>query len=111
MKISGEVGIAKKSGEMKWMPWEHTIKIMKPEGTVSLPDMQVLYQGYANKVKGVASGYDKSTITASGGVSLSKSAGNIWVAKPTGAGRTASLTIIGQNSITKNPTQTKWTIR
>ena len=101
MVISGKVAIKNKSGATKEEPWTHTIKIVKPQGTISLPEMLVLYRGYENKVEGVASGYDKSTITASGGVSLSKSAGNIWIAKPTGAGRTASLTIIGQNSITK----------
>lgn len=101
MVLTGKVAIKNKSGATKEDTWTHTIKIVKPQGTISLPEMLVLYRGYDNKVEGVASGYDKSTITASGGVSLSKSSGNLWIAKPTGAGRTASLTIVGQNSVTK----------
>ncbi len=98
MKVSGEVGIAKKSGEMKWMPWEHTIKIMKPEGTVSLPDMQVLYQGYANKVKGVASGYDQTILNAGPGLSLVKS-GDGWIATPNGGSKTVDISISGKSSV------------
>jgi hypothetical protein len=51
-------------------------------------------------VEGVASGYDKSTITGTG-VSLNKVSGNLWTAKPNGGAKTATLTIIGQNSLTK----------
>lgn len=98
MKLSGTVAIAKKNGELKSMPWEHTIKIMKPEGTVSLPDMQVLYEGYANRVKGVASGYDQ-TILAGSGVSLSKS-GEFWIATPAPKTKTCSISISGKSSVT-----------
>ena len=98
MKLSGTVAIAKKNGELKSMPWEHTIKIMKPEGTVSLPDMQVLYEGYNNRVKGVASGYDQ-TILAGSGVSLSKS-GEFWIATPAPKTKTCSISISGKSSVT-----------
>ncbi len=97
MKLTGTVAIAKKSGEMKKENWEHTIKIMKPEGTVSLPDMQVLYRGYQNKVVGVASGYDQ-TILAGNGVALTKT-GTGWIGKP-GAGKEATISISGKNSVT-----------
>jgi hypothetical protein len=97
MKLSGTVAIAKKNGELKSMPWEHTIKIMKPEGTVSLPDMQVLYEGYNNKVKGVASGYDQ-TILAGSGVSLTKT-GEFYFARPTAKGK-CSISISGKSSVT-----------
>jgi gliding motility-associated protein GldM len=98
MKLSGTVAIAKKNGELKSTPWEHTIKIMKPEGTVSLPDMQVLYEGYNNRVKGVASGYDQ-TILAGSGVSLSKS-GEFWIATPAPKTKTCSISISGKSSVT-----------
>ena len=98
MKLSGTVSIAKKSGEMKTENWEHTIKIMKPEGTVSLPDMQVLYEGFPNKVRGVASGYDQTSLTGSG-VTLSK-AGDIWIAKPNPGTKKCSISISGKNSAT-----------
>ncbi|MBP5982878.1 MAG: hypothetical protein KA734_04095 [Fluviicola sp.] len=100
MVISGKVAIKNKSGATKEEPWTHTIKIVKPQGTISLPEMLVLYRGYDNKVEGVASGYDKSTITGTG-VTLNKTSGNLWTAKPNGGAKTATLTIIGQNSLTK----------
>jgi hypothetical protein len=96
MKLTGNVSIAKKDGSMKTLPWEHTIKIMKPEGTVSLPDMQVLYQGYANKVVGIASGYDQTVLTGSG-VSLVKS-GTMYIATP-GNVKSCEIAISGKSSL------------
>ncbi|MDD2984177.1 MAG: GldM family protein [Crocinitomicaceae bacterium] len=97
MKISGTVAIKKKSGDTKTEDWSHTIKIMKPEGTVTLPEMNVLYRGYSNIVTGVASGYDQ-TILAGTNVSLAKS-GNQWIASP-GAGNSAKISVSGKNSVT-----------
>ncbi len=97
MVLNGTVAIKKKSGEMKTEPWTHTIKIMKPQGTVSLPEMNVLYRGYNNKVEGVASGYDQ-TILAGNGVTLTKS-GTGYIGKP-GQGRECSITVSGKNSVT-----------
>jgi gliding motility-associated protein GldM len=97
MPVSGTVSIKNKSGATKTEKWTHTIKIMKPQGTVSLPDLRVLYRGYSNMVEAVASGYDQTTISGSG-VTLSKS-GAQWVATP-GAGKTCSISVFGKNSIT-----------
>lgn len=99
MKLTGTVAIAKKSGEMKKENWEHTIKIMKPEGTVSLPDMQVLYRGYANKVVGVASGYDQTILNAGPGLTLTKT-GNMWIASPSAGPKTVDISISGKSSVT-----------
>jgi hypothetical protein len=71
---------------------------MKPEGTVSLPDMQVLYEGFPNKVRGVASGYDQTSLSGSG-VTLSKT-GDIWIAKPNPGTKKCSISISGKNSAT-----------
>lgn len=110
MTITGTVSIKKKSGEMKKEDWTHTIKIMKPEGTVTLPEMNVLYRGYPNKVTGVASGYDQTILAGAGNVSLSKS-GAMWIASP-GAGTDATISVSGKNSVT-NKTQAlgKFTFR
>ncbi len=97
MTLSGTITIRNKSGIPKSMPWEKTIKIMKPSGTVSLPELNVLYRGYANKVEAVASGYDQ-TILSGNGVSLTKS-GNGWIANP-GSGREATITVSGRSSVT-----------
>jgi gliding motility-associated protein GldM len=97
MTLSGNITIRNKSGIPKTMPWEKTVKIMKPSGNVSLPELNVLYRGYPNKVEAVASGYDQ-TILSGNGVSLTKS-GNGWIANP-GAGREATITVSGKSSIT-----------
>ena len=97
MTLSGTVAIKNKSGVEKKEPWSHTIKIMKPEGTVSLPDMNVLYRGYENKVEGVASGYDQTVLSGSN-VELRKVAKG-YIGFP-GSGKTATITISGKNSVT-----------
>ncbi len=98
MKVSGTVAIKKKSGAIKKENWTHTIKIMKPEGTVTLPEMNVLYRGYKNLVTGVASGYDQTVLTGTSNVTLSKT-GTTWIGSP-GAGTTAVITVSGKSSIT-----------
>ena len=97
VNMTGTVTIKNKSGLKKTEKWEHTVKVVKPSGAISLPDLNVLYRGYPNKVKAVASGYDQTNLSGSG-VSLSKS-GEFWIASP-GKGREATLTVSGKNSIT-----------
>ncbi|WP_343747969.1 GldM family protein [Fluviicola sp.] len=98
MVLNGTVSIKNKSGVKKTENWTHTIKIMKPQGTVSLPELNVLYKGYNNIVEGVASGYDQ-TILNGNGVTLSKS-GTQYIGRVSGAGRTATISISGKNSVT-----------
>ena len=96
--ISGSVAIKNKSGVEKRENWEYKVTIMKPSGAISLPELNVLYKGYANQVEAVASGFDQTTL--SGTVPLSKS-GTGWVATPSpGPARTATLTVSGKNSVT-----------
>lgn len=97
MILSGTVAIKKKSGEMKQEPWSFPVKIMKPSGAISLPELNVLYRGYQNKVSAVASGFDQTNLSAAG-ASLSKS-GEFWIAAP-GSGKEATLTVSGKNSVT-----------
>lgn len=97
VNMSGTVSIKNKSGVAKTEKWEHTVKVVKPSGAISLPELNVLYRGYANKVSAVASGFDQTNLTAAG-ASLSKS-GEFWIASP-GGGKEATLTVSGKNSIT-----------
>ncbi len=99
MVLSGTVSIKNKVGMMKTEKWMHTVKIMRPQGTVSLPQLNVLYKGYENKIEGVASGYDQ-TVLIGNGVNLTKS-GNQQIARVTTSGKTASIDIYGVNSVTK----------
>lgn len=99
MTLNGTVSIKNKSGQLKTENWSHTIKIMRPQGTVSLPQLNVLYKGYNNIVEGVASGYDQTSLIGNG-VSLSKS-GSQHIAKVSTSGRTATIDIYGINSVSK----------
>ncbi|MES2588564.1 MAG: hypothetical protein V4622_06240 [Bacteroidota bacterium] len=102
MVLTGTITILNKSGVPKTMPYEKTVKIMKPEGTVSLPELAVLYQGYPNVVEGVASGYPETKLSGSG-CSLTKK-GKQYVAVPTGGAKTATINISGYNPVTKKTT-------
>lgn len=95
LHLTGTITILNKSGIPKMMPWEKTIQIMKPQGTVSLPEMNVLYRGYDNKVEAVASGYPEAKVTGNG-VSLVKS-GNGYIGKVNTSGREATISISGFN--------------
>lgn len=98
MVLNGTVSIKNKVGLVKTEKWTHTVKIMRPQGTVSLPQLNVLYKGYENKIEGVASGYDQ-TVLIGNGVNLTKS-GNQQIARVTTSGKTASIDIYGVNSVT-----------
>jgi hypothetical protein len=98
LKLSGQITILNKSGVPKTLPWEKTIQIMKPQGVVSLPDMNVLYRGYDNKIEATASGYPEAKVTGSG-VSVSKS-GNGYIGRVSGGTKEATISISGFNKVT-----------
>ncbi len=96
--VKGSVAIKNKSGVEKRENWEYKVTIMKPSGAISLPELNVLYKGYANQVEAVASGFDQTVLT--GSVPLTKNATG-WVATPTpGPAREATLTVAGKNTVT-----------
>ena len=98
MILKGTVAIKKKSGDTKRENWETKVLIMKPQGTVSLPELNVLYIGYDNKVDAVASGYDQTALSSSGNLRLTKNAKG-WIGKPSG-GKTCTISVSGKSSIT-----------
>lgn len=98
MTLKGTVSIKNKSGVPKTEAWEHEIIIMKPQGSIELPEMNMLYRGYANKVEATASGYDQTNLTGSG-VSISRS-GSGYIVQPVGRSREAYLTVSGKNTVT-----------
>jgi len=105
MSLKGTVSIKNKSGVEKSDVWTHEIIIMKPSGSIELPEMNMLYRGYANKVEATASGYDQTSLGGTG-VSLTKS-GTGWIAKPQGRSKEAYLTVTGKNSATGESKQLK----
>lgn len=73
MKITGTVGIANKRGEIKEMPYETKIQVATKAGSISLPELAVLYTSWDNKVVPVTSGTVSSDITVQGGTKTKKS--------------------------------------
>ncbi|MBW7866790.1 MAG: hypothetical protein H3C31_00535 [Brumimicrobium sp.] len=91
-RATGVIGVREK-GEITWKPWSFNYTVGKPQGTVSLPEMNVLYRGYDNKVEGAASGYPSFSLSGGGNVTISKGAKG-YIAKP-GSGREATINISG----------------
>ena len=67
MNLSGTVMIRNKSGVEYRRPWSWKVAIAKPQGSISLPEMSVLYKGWNNKVVPVIAGMVSSDITVNGG--------------------------------------------
>ncbi|MBI1837895.1 MAG: hypothetical protein HYR91_11590 [Flavobacteriia bacterium] len=103
MTLKGTVSIKKKSGEMKKEPWELKVVVMKPQGTVSLPDMNVVYRGYPNLIVGVASGYEETILNGTN-ISLKKGANGSYIGTP-GAGRECSISVAGRNKAANKTVQ------
>lgn len=97
MELSGTVGIRKKNGDLTKMDWNKTVTVMKPSGSIELPELNVLYRGYKNLVNATASGFDQTDISVTNG-SKSKS-GEGWIVSP-GRGATANITVIGRSTAT-----------
>ena len=105
MKLTGTVSIKNKSGVAKTEKWEKEVIIMKPAGSIELPELNVLYRGYPNKANATASGYDQ-TILSGSGASVSKS-GDGYIVSPTGRGREAFLTVSGKSTASGQTVQLK----
>lgn len=90
-KVKGQIGV-KEKGETVWKNWSFRYTVGKPSGAVSLPDMNVLYRSYDNKVTGAVSGYTGYKLSIDNG-NINKS-GDIWIARP-GTARQAIISITG----------------
>lgn len=99
MHLTGTISIKNKSGITKTLPWEKTIQVIKPQGTVSLPKMNVLYRGYKNEIEAAASGYPDIKVSGTG-VNLIKDSDGKYIGMPITSGRTATISITGSNKTT-----------
>ena len=97
MNLSGTVSILNRSGIKRTMNWEKTVTVMKPSGSIELPELNVLYRGYNNKVNATASGFPTTSLTGSG-ATLSPTSDGMYYAVPSGGGRTANLTVSGRTA-------------
>ncbi|MCH2230976.1 MAG: hypothetical protein MK105_11590 [Crocinitomicaceae bacterium] len=106
MDLKGTVSIVNKSGVKKTMPWTKSVTVMKPAGAIEMPEFNVLYRGYKNRVIASASGFDKTLLGVSAGITKIKN-GDEWIVTPTGRGRQAFLTVSGTNTSTGRTVQLK----
>jgi ribosomal 50S subunit-associated protein YjgA (DUF615 family) len=73
MKVNGKVTIVNKSGVPYSRDWEWKVAIVKAQGSISLPEMSVLYKGWNNKVVPVVAGAVSSSISVEGGTATKAS--------------------------------------
>jgi gliding motility-associated protein GldM len=100
LKLGGGVGShfvrgtieVKEKGAIKKKPWSFNYSVGAPTATVANADLAVLYQGWDNKLKISASGYDPESIKIScSGCDISKK-GDFYIARA-GNGKTATITV------------------
>lgn len=97
MVLKGSVTIKNKAGIPKTKEWTKTIRIMKPQGTVSLPKLNMMYLGYDNELEAVASGYDE-TVLSGVGVNIRKVNGK-YIAVPHKV-KQCTVSVSGKSNLT-----------
>ncbi|NRA10587.1 MAG: hypothetical protein HRT57_01370 [Crocinitomicaceae bacterium] len=95
MELSGTVSIRNKSGLKKEMAWTKTITVMKPQGSIEMPQYNILYRGYDNIVNATASGYASTVLTPSNATAVRFGEG--YIVRP-GSGRSSTLTVSGRTA-------------
>ncbi len=95
MELSGTVSIRNKTGAKKTMPWTKTVTVMKPQGSIEMPQFNILYRGYDNQVNATASGYATTVLTPSNATATRSGEG--YIVRP-GSGRSATLTVSGRTA-------------
>lgn len=96
MDLKGTITIRNKAGIAKTMDWTKTVHVMKPAGSIEMPEFNILYRNYGNKINATASGFPETVLTGSG-VTISKTAEGYSV-MPSGSGRTAQLSVSGKTA-------------
>jgi|GEM_PF-6947364 len=99
MVLRGKVSITDNKGKAHSMNWIKSIKVMRPQGTISLPESNILYRGYNNQIEGVASGYDE-TVLLGEGIVLTRNTGYGYSGKITTSGDELGISIAGKSAVT-----------
>jgi len=76
MKLTGQVGVADKSGDVKYMPYETKIQVGQKAGSIALPDLNVLFTEWDNFMVPVASGIVGEPSINASGASMSRTTKN-----------------------------------
>jgi gliding motility-associated protein GldM len=93
--VKGQIGV-KENNEVKYRNWKYAYTVGKPNGTISLPNLNILYRGYRNEILGGGSGYTTYRLVAVDNVTIRKESGK-QIAFP-GRGNFSTIKIIGISS-------------
>lgn len=96
MDLKGTVSIRNKSGIKKTLDWQKTVHVMKPSGSIEIPEYNVLYRTYDNIIDPTASGFPETMLTGTN-VSIRKSDGK-YVVTTVGSAKDATLTVSGKTA-------------
>jgi hypothetical protein len=66
MVLNGTVAIKDKNGQMKMASYETTVQVVTKAGSVSLPEMNILYAGWPHKLLATTAGTVSTSVTAAG---------------------------------------------
>ncbi len=82
------------AGELQERDWNFSYTVGKPSASIAAPELNVMYRGYPNKIRAVASGYppDQVKVSCSGCKSFSKGKGGDYIAK-VGSGSKATVSV------------------
>jgi hypothetical protein len=97
MKITGQVGIADKSGNVVWKDYETKVQVATKAGAMEIPEFNILYKNYDNLIVPSASGVISTTISGGGARPGSKNGVKGFIVRPTG-GKEVTLSLSGKDS-------------
>lgn len=87
------------AGELQEKDWSFNYTVGKPSASIASPELNVMYRGYPNVIRAIASGYPPNEVKVScnGCSSFSKSKGEDYIAKvSSGSKATVSVTAGGK---------------
>lgn len=100
MTISGMVGIANKRGDIKELPYETKIQVATKAGSLEMPEFNIMYRGYGNKIIPSAAGVISTDIIVSGAsktpVTINGRKG--FAVTPTTGSKKVEVTLVGKDA-------------
>jgi hypothetical protein len=97
MNITGQVGIADKSGNVVWKEYTTKVQVAAKAGAMEIPEFNILYKNYDNLIVPSASGVVSSSISGGGARPGSKNGIKGYIVRPTG-GKEVTLTLTGKDA-------------
>jgi hypothetical protein len=100
MVLSGSVSIADKNGQSKTERYETKVQVVTKAGSVSLPEMNILYAGWPHKLLATTAGTVSTSVTAAG-ASISSATINGqqgYTIRANTPGRTINVNLTGKDT-------------